>query len=446
MENLVLLGEIIVKLNTKRTCLVGLAFLSICAFWNLYDFVIPLVLKNTYHLGDTWSGVVMAMDNILALFLLPVFGALSDKANTRIGRRMPFILGGTAAAAALMLALPIVIRDGTLPVFLVCLGLLLVAMGTYRSPAVALMPDVTPKPLRSKGNAIINLMGAVGGVFALLLIKVAVVRTELPDGTVASDYTYLFVGVAALMVVCVFVLWRTVNERACVAEMEAMNYGVDPSEETVTTTDADGKKKLHPAALRSLIFILCSVAFWFMGYNAVTSAFSKYAITVWGVSEGTAANCLLVATVGAIVSYWPVGQLSSKIGRKKMILCGVTLLAACFLVSGLMKEMTVLMYVGFALVGLAWASINVNSFPMVVELAQGSDTGKYTGYYYTFSMAAQTLTPILSGYLLEHVGYHTLFPYAAGMVALSFVTMCFVHHGDSKPAPKKGLEALDVDD
>ena len=167
---------------------------------------------------------------------------------------------------------------------------------------------------------------------------------------------------------------------------------------------------------------------------------------MWGVSEGTAANCLLVATVGAIVSYWPVGQLSSKIGRKKMILCGVTLLAACFLVSGLMKEMTVLMYVGFALVGLAWASINVNSFPMVVELAQGSDTGKYTGYYYTFSMAAQTLTPILSGYLLEHVGYHTLFPYAAGMVALSFVTMCFVHHGDSKPAPKKGLEALDVDD
>lgn len=434
------------KLNTKRTCLVGLAFLSICAFWNLYDFVIPLVLKNTYHLGDTWSGVVMAMDNILALFLLPVFGALSDKANTRIGRRMPFILGGTAAAAALMLALPIVIRDGTLPVFLVCLGLLLVAMGTYRSPAVALMPDVTPKPLRSKGNAIINLMGAVGGVFALLLIKVAVVRTEQPDGSVASDYTYLFVGVAALMVVCAFVLWRMVNERACVAEMEAMNYGVDPSEETVTTTDADGKKKLHPAALRSLIFILCSVAFWFMGYNAVTSAFSKYATTVWGVSEGAAANCLLVATVGAIVSYWPVGQLSSKIGRKKMILCGVTLLAACFLVSGLMKEMTVLMYVGFALVGLAWASINVNSFPMVVELAQGSDTGKYTGYYYTFSMAAQTLTPILSGYLLEHVGYHTLFPYAAGMVALSFVTMCFVHHGDSKPAPKKGLEALDVDD
>ena len=434
------------KLNVKRTCLVGLAFLSICAFWNLYDFVIPLVLKNTYHLGDTWSGVVMAMDNILALFLLPFFGALSDKANTRLGRRMPFILGGTAAAAALMLALTFVIRDGTLVLFLICLGLLLLAMGTYRSPAVALMPDVTPKPLRSKGNAIINLMGAVGGVFSLLLIKVAVVPTTLPDGTAGSDYTYLFVGVAALMVVCVFVLWRTINERACVAEMEAIGYGVDPNEETVTTVEADGKKKLHPAALRSLIFLLCSVALWFMGYNAVTSAFSKYAITVWHTSEGTAANCLLIATVGAIVSYWPVGILSSKIGRKKMILCGVALLAVCFGICGLLPNMSAAMYVGFMLVGLAWASINVNSFPMVVEMAQGSDTGKYTGYYYTFSMAAQTLTPILSGFLLEHVGYHTLFPYAAFMVAASFVTMCFVHHGDSKPAPKKGLEALDVDD
>lgn len=522
------------KLNYKRTILVGFAFFLICAFWQAYDNTVPLILTNKFGMSQTWSGVIMALDNVLALFLLPLFGHISDKCTHPRGRRTPFIVVGTLIAAVALIALSFAdnaqlkrldkvsaiddpaaltviyneqkdatllspsgesfilghkfteaeftairsqtvtpegktvtdpaytnyvvparqacARDaaaanpGALVVFVALLLIILLSMATFRSPAVALMPDVTPKPLRSKGNAIINLMGAVGGVFTLLLIKVAVVRTELPDGAVASDYTYLFVGVAALMVVCAFVLWRTVNERACVAEMEAMDYGVDPSEETVTTTDADGKKKLHPAALRSLIFILCSVAFWFMGYNAVTSAFSKYATTVWGVSEGAAANCLLVATVGAIVSYWPVGQLSSKIGRKKMILCGVTLLAACFLVSGLMKEMTVLMYVGFALVGLAWASINVNSFPMVVELAQGSDTGKYTGYYYTFSMAAQTLTPILSGYLLEHVGYHTLFPYAAGMVALSFVTMCFVHHGDSKPAPKKGLEALDVDD
>lgn len=431
------------KLNYKRTLLVGFAFLSICAFWQLYDNVIPLILKNTFHMKDSLVGVVMAMDNVLALFLLPFFGKLSDKCHTKLGRRTPFILGGTAAAVILMNILPYADNHEKLLLFVIPLGLLLIAMGTYRSPAVALMPDVTPKPLRSKANAIINLMGALGGVFTLGVTGLLVHA----GATGRNDYTMLFLAVSLLMAISVIVLVLTVRENKLAAEVAAMETDEEKEAEAEEKKES-GKAfgELAPDVRRSLWLILFSVAFWFMGYNAVTSAFSKYATTVWGVSEGTAANCLLVATVGAIVSYWPVGQLSSKIGRKKMILCGVTLLAACFLVSGLMKEMTVLMYVGFALVGLAWASINVNSFPMVVELAQGSDTGKYTGYYYTFSMAAQTLTPILSGYLLEHVGYHTLFPYAAGMVALSFVTMCFVHHGDSKPAPKKGLEALDVDD
>ena len=165
----------------------------------------------------------MAMDNVLALLLLPFFGALSDKVRSPLGRRMPFILGGTLAAVTLMMALALVIRVGSLGVFLGCLALLLLAMGTYRSPAVALMPDVTPKPLRSKGNAVINLMGALGGMAALLLlVNVAVVRVAQPDGSVVSDYTWLFVGVGALMLACVLVLWRTVKENACVAEMEAM--------------------------------------------------------------------------------------------------------------------------------------------------------------------------------------------------------------------------------
>lgn len=432
------------KLNVKRTLLVGLAFLSISAFWQLYDFVVPLILKNTYHLGDTWAGAVMAMDNIVALFLLPLFGALSDRCGARLGRRMPFILGGTLAASAVMLCLPTVVRRGSLAVFLGCLALLLLAMGTYRSPAVALMPDVTPKPLRSKGNAIINLMGAVGGVFSLGLVNFAVIRTVDAAGQPQSDYTWLFVGVAALMLVCACVLALTIRERRLVAEMEAIHYG-EPEQQAAVTHEG-GKSRLHPAVMRSLILILCSVSLWFMGYNAVTSAFSKYATTVWGVGEKAAANCVLVATVGAIVSYWPVGLLSSRIGRKRMIQAGILMLAACFATGAAMRQMSAVMYVLFALVGAGWAAINVNSFPMVVELATGADTGKYTGYYYTFSMAAQVLTPILSGALLEHVGYWTLFPYAALCVLGSFVTMCFVCHGDSKPEAKRGLEALDVED
>jgi len=432
------------KLNVKRTFLVGLAFLSISAFWGLYDFVVPLIMKNTYALGDTWAGAVMAMDNIVALFLLPFFGALSDKCKLRLGRRTPFIIFGTTCAVILLLSLPIVVRRGTLPVFLGTLALLLLAMGTYRSPAVALMPDVTPKPLRSKGNAIINLMGAVGGALSLVLVNFAVIRTVDASGAVQSDYTLLFISVAVIMVVCVAVLVATIRERKLVAEMEAINYG-EPAD-AAKPAQSSGKAKLPKDVMRSLILILISVSLWFMGYNGVTTAFSKYATTVWGVTESAAANCMLVGTVGAIISYWPVGLISSRIGRKRMIQFGILLLAGCFLLGAVLPEMSSIMYVMFALVGLAWASINVNSFPMVVEMASGADTGKYTGYYYTFSMSAQVLTPILSGALLEHVGYHTLFPYAMTMLLCAFVTFFFVKHGDNKPQAKKGLEALDVED
>jgi len=432
------------KLNVKRTFLVGLAFLSISAFWGLYDFVVPLILKNTYALGDTWAGTVMAMDNIVALFLLPFFGALSDKCKLRIGRRTPFIIFGTVCAVILLLALPFVVKHGTLPVFLCTLALLLLAMGTYRSPAVALMPDVTPKPLRSKGNAIINLMGAIGGALSLVLVNFAVIRTVDESGATQSDYTLLFISVAVIMVVCVAVLVATIRERKLVAEMEAINYG--EAADAPKAVETAGKAKLPKDVMRSLILILFSVSLWFMGYNAVTSAFSKYATTVWHVTESAAANCMLVGTVGAIISYWPVGIVSSKIGRKRMIQFGILLLVACFLVGSLLPEMSFVMYVMFALVGVGWASINVNSFPMVVEMASGADTGKYTGYYYTFSMSAQVLTPILSGALLEHVGYHTLFPYAMVMLLGAFVTFFFVKHGDSKPQAKSGLEALDVED
>ena len=197
---------------------------------------------------------------------------------------------------------------------------------------------------------------------------------------------------------------------------------------------------------KSLILILCSVALWFMGYNAVTTAFSKYAIDIWHTTEGSAATVKMVPTVVAILSYWPVGILASRVGRKKTIIAGVLLLAACFGLVTFFHSLSLAIYPLFALVGVAWAAINVNSLPMVVELATGEDTGKYTGFYYTFSMAAQVVTPIVSGWLLEHVGYHTLFPYAMIMVLGSFVTMLFVRHGDSKPEAKKGLEALDVDD
>ena len=443
------------KLNNTRTILVGLAFLSICAFWQMYDNIIPLILTNTFHLNESFSGAIMAADNVLALFLLPLFGGISDRTDTKIGKRMPFILFGTGCAVILVNILPLLDNSYAvspsplkLTSFVIVLGLLLVAMGTYRSPAVALMPDVTPKPLRSKGNAIINLMGAVGGMLYL-----AVAAVMYPNSKVQNlahvNYQPLFIVVASVMFVAVAVLFLTVKEPKLVAENKALE--ARHPEWDLAQDDGSGHQVLPKEVKMSLGFLLASIALWFVGYNGVTTWFTTYVSVVMGQGLGGASTCLLVATAGAIVSYIPVGAAASKVGRKKTILFGVALLAVCFLLGFVLtttfSTINFIMYVVFALVGLAWAAINVNSLPMVVEMCKGSDIGKFTGYYYTASMAAQVVTPILAGTLMNRVSYRVLFPYAALFVALSFVTMLFVKHGDAKAEVKHGLDAFeDMDD
>ncbi len=423
------------KLNYKRTFFVGLAFMSICAFWQVYDNVISLILKNTFHVRDGYIGVVLALDNILALFMLPLFGKLSDQTRTKIGRRMPYILGGTCMALLCVFLMPLAERMHNIVLFFVGLGLVLVAMATYRSPAVALMPDVTPKPLRSQANAVINLMGAVGGMVMLAAMMLFPVTGDTPH------YATVFCIEGVLMAVCIAVLFWKIKEPALVAEREQIERENGISDEETGVVDAGGK--MPPAVLRSLVFILASVFFWFFGYNAVTSSFSRYAEQELG---GNFAQVLLVCTVAAIVSYLPVGFIAQRIGRKKTILIGILMLASAFCAGIFFHHISPLLYIFFALAGMGWAFINVNSYPMVVELSKGSDVGKYTGYYYTVSMASQIFTPVLSNLLMEHVGYRTLFPYATFFVLLSFVTMLFVKHGDAKPTAKRGLEALDVED
>ena len=442
------------KLNTKRTVLVGFAFLAICAFWQMYDNLIPLMLTNTFHVDETISGAIMAADNVLALFLLPLFGGLSDKCRSKLGRRRPFILVGTLMAVCLMVGLPL-LNDSyfaapapwKLGAFIGLLGLLLISMATYRSPAVALMPDVTPKPLRSKANAIINLMGAVGGVIYLIITSV-LYRTKPGDGEHIS-YVPLFLIVAGIMLLALFVLLLFVNEPKLCAE-QAEYEKAHPEENLVQKNENSKTEELPVEVKRSLSFLLVSIALWFIGYNAITTWFTTYAQNVWNMSLGDASLCLTIATVGAIASYIPVGNIASKVGRKKTILFGVALLAstffAAFLYTLVSNQFNPLLYVLFVLVGVAWASINVNSLPMVVEMCKGSDVGKFTGLYYTFSMSAQTITPIAAGFLLNHVSYKTLFPYAAFFVACAFVTMNLVKHGDNKVEAKKGLEAFDIDD
>ncbi len=441
------------KLNVKRTVLVGFAFLAISTFWQMYDNKIPLILQYTFGLNETVTGMIMASDNILALFLLPFFGGISDRCGAKMGRRKPFILFGTIAAVALMLCLPIIDNSYALAAsgiklagFVVVLCLTLIAMGIFRSPAVALMPDVTPKPLRSKANAIINLMGAVGGVFFLIVNTVLYSGSKPTEGHI--NYFPIFVIVASVMVIALIILMLFVNEPR-LAAMQAKYEREHPEEELTVTDKKSGERVMPRSVKKSLVFLLLSVAFWYIGYNAVTTWFSVYATSQWDMSDGGASLCLTIATVGAICSYIPAGVVAGRIGRARTIKLGALMLSLAFAIAFVYtlfaSAFNPALYAVFVLVGISWAMINVNSLPMVVEMCAGDDIGKFTGYYYAFSMSAQVITPVLSG-ALYGINPKILFIYSAVAVMISFTTMLFVKHGDSKFEARRGLEAFDIED
>ncbi|NLW52307.1 MAG: SLC45 family MFS transporter [Tissierellia bacterium] len=417
------------KLNYKKTIFIGMAFLGISAFWQVYDVIIPLILENTFHLDKTITGVVMSLDNVLALFLLPFFGSFSDRVDTKIGKRTPFILVGTVIAILGIFIIPYANNSKQFILFNVGLAIVLFGTAIYRAPAVALMPDLTPKPLRSKANAIINLMGAVGAVLALISIRLLVPKSDSPD------YTALFLSIGAIMLVSFIILKSKINENKLRVYEE--------KEETKVNVNSE---KLPKEVFRSLVLLLASIFFWFAAYNGITTAFSRYALAMWGMSEGDVAMSLMVATVVAILSYIPAGMVASKIGRKKTIIVGILFVTTTYVMGTILKDFTFLIYIAFAIMGIGWAFINVNSFPMVVEMSKSGDIGKYTGTYYTASMAAQILTPILSGFLMDQFGFKILFPYAFVFSILSFITMSMVRHGDSKAELGDKLEVFDVEE
>ena len=418
------------KLNYKQTVLIGFAFMSILSFWQFYDQVIPFILEKRFDLGTTATNAIMAIDNVLALFMLPLFGAISDKTSSPLGKRTPYILFGTVAASGLLILLSLFEANRSLLPFIITLVGLLVVMSVYRSPAVAYMPDVTEKPLRSKANAVINLVGYIGGIFATIVMMFMLKSNGTDSNGMKlyaenQSFTAVFVIIAAFMLVSVIIMTLTVKEN------RLPHVAADDGEET----DRAEKKPLEKSVKKSLIMLLVSVFLWFAAYNAVTTAFSRYCYEIWHVDMGKSSGYLLFATVAAIVAFLPLGFLSNRFGRKKTVLIGIALMTVCFAVAATLTKETAIMYAVFALVGVGWAAINVNSYPMAVEISSGSDIGKYTGLYYTFSMAAQIATPLISGLIISNtsVGYKTLFPYAMVFAALSFVTMCFVRHGDSKP-------------
>ena len=629
------------KLQTKKVFFVGLAFLIICMFWQVYDNVISKMLINTFGLNQTWSGIVMALDNVFALFLLPIFGALSDKTKTKYGKRTPYIFIGTIVAAIFLVGVslfdnmqmskleeanvgyvvtvnnnlkdenneyhyllegkteeeindifdyhygdywyqstltdeqmdkllgnnikenvkkyfsfvdisipegefkenyiqnylspkdkerfseiismtpeerykldfsenlglldkvlgkePTIVATrvhqkeidalnevlietlcdiykedlGTLKMllkevgvrqfftvkenatqvrgavaweytkgnigyligFLGILLLVLIAMATFRTPAVSLMPDVVIKPLRSKANAIINLMGTVGGIISLLIMSF-----------LAKDYhsyMLLFIIIGLLMIILLVIFLFTVDENKLVEERIAQEkeFAIEEVEEVATENIEEMPKDVR----KSFYLIIASIILWFMAYNAATTKFSVYAGDVLNMGYSIP---LLVANATALICYIPIGMIASKVGRKKTILAGIIILFTAFFLGSIATESTkVLIYFTMGLAGIGWATINVNSYPMVVEMSKNSNVGKYTGYYYTASMFAQIITPIISGVFMDLCGtMRVLFPYSVFFCVCAFITMSLVKHGDSKPIAVKSVEAFDVDD
>ncbi len=552
------------KLDYKKTIKVGFAFAIIQCFWVVYDYVIPLLIDNAFGLSNAMRGLIMGLDNLLALFMLPLFGKISDSCKSKYGRRTPFIVLGTLAAIVLMIFIPVttasqlkeanVIRndletrfvedaafrqekltefyddaesgenkyiskivfdelsgkiskeefvnlttddeagyfnrfakDGMnryindqvynqvtkqhsvrLVFFILVLFLVLVAMGTYRSPAVALMPDVTPKPLRSQANAIINLAGGVGGAIATITYMVGFLINE-------NGYVGIYIANALSMGILLLCFIKLVNEPKMVDECRRIceEYGItDEDDEAVDLKEQEAedgvtadkaadeavlsaeKQKLKKSKTISFLLILASIFMWFMGYNAVSSNLSIYIVNVLGCTPfiGTVVSAASMAV--SAVAFIPVGMLAVKIGRKKSIMLGLLFATVSFVCVFLFikpqwgTSVKAIMFALFYLIaGFGLIVVNVNTFPMVVELSSAKDVGKYTGYYYMATMSAQAITPYIGGLFMDHLSNRSLFAYSAVCVIISIVLMALVKHGDSKPLPKKKVYEMmeDVD-
>lgn len=563
------------KLDYKKTLKVGTAFAIVMVFWSAYDYVIPLLLENAFGLSNTMRGLIMGLDNLLSLFMLPLFGKISDKTVTKYGKRTPYIVIGTVITVILMIFVPVSAskqlkeatglrqsivntdvagysytddkgttydaegiyrmlyekgaqnsdycdraylelnkiysadeyleialnpytnadgtpsenKDGeptftaeyakfvksginnyagtqvnskitmekpqTLIIYMVILLLVLIAMATFRSPAVALMPDVTPKPLRSQANAMINLAGGAGGAIAFIIYTVVLLIN--PTG-----YVMIFALVAASMLALLAAFLLLVKEKKLVQECKELcdAYGISNDEDEpasvpqsglLTGTD-DEVRKLKKAKLVSFGLILASIFMWFMGYNAISSNLSIYITKVLNLSAGLGGIISGVSMGISAVAFIPVGYLAVKIGRRKSIVIGFALAVVSFILifffAANPKEFVTYLFTAFYLIaGFGLIIANVNTFPMVVELSSTGTIGKYTGLYYTATMSAQAITPFIAGIIMDKFGNKYLFLYSTVCVIIAIVLMLFVRHGDSKALPPKSkLELLGADD
>jgi len=407
------------KLNYKKTFAIGLGFFTVSLVWAIYNVAVPLYLDNL-GLSGTSVGIVMTIDNVFALLFLPIFGALSDRTRTRYGKRMPYLLVGIPLSAIAFFIIPFSINS--LAFLMTSVIALNFFMSIYRAPTVALMPDVTPRPLRSKANGIINFMGGLGSVIAFFLSGMLFNIAEVVP----------YASVSLIMIITIILMYNTVKEPE--------NTGIEKEENNgYEGAPLDGNEK---GKLLSLIFLLTAIFFWFTGFNAVETFFSTYGQKILGIGKSDSSFLLAVFSASFLVFCIPAGLIAGKLGRKRTIEIGLVMLLSAFVSLIFIKTVNVI-YIIMGIGGIGWALININSYPMVVEMTSNHGIGKYTGYYYFFSMLAAIVSPILYGFLKDILGDGFMFIYASIATIAAFFFMMLVKHGEVKPQPKTTFENLE---
>ena len=477
------------KLNVKTTMLIGFAFFGILLLWQVYDtwcptFLTELFKKAMYPNFSTLDdaaqnqatrnvqyliGIMMALDNLAALILMPIFGKLSDKTHTKIGKRMPYILVGTFVCVVAFPFVPVLFHFNNLVGVIIMMAVVVLFAMMYRNPAVALMPDVTPKPLRSKANGIINIMGYLGGAFATVVGFVFVLSDYLGTAVDGNGnpkaHTWAFNNIWAvegpfliaslLMLISAIVLFFTVKENKLADEMkDDMARGEQMSE----TTDAvDDDKPLSKANKRMLFLILGAEFFWFMADNGISTFLNNYVIYGTKTSSVGTGILTILMGVGSVIGFAVGGIIASKIGRKYTLVGGLGLTLTAYAVWLILTftvglpsgKLPIWLYVIWFIKGFGMSLVHVNSFPMVVELCNRKKIGAFTGYYYAASMTAQTITPIALGSLLmlEKFEWNILPIYATACVAISLAIFMFVKNVKStKTKFASGLEGIGQDE
>lgn len=416
------------KLDYAAVAFASLPFMGMISFWQVFDGIVPLMLTNTFHLDNATTGVVMALDNVFGLVLLPLFGIWSDKCTSRLGRRTPFIMVGSIIAAIAVPLIAVANNLRSFPLFICMILLTLVAICAYRTMTVAIVADITPRPLRTKADSIEKIVGYAGTGVMLVAISLMVPDVEHPD------YVPLFgLQAAFILVSAVLYFWR-IREPRLVERMHerSLEMGIEEAEIDKSDAPEDGGKQRvkDPAVRSSIIMILAATFFYYMSYNAMTTNISRYADMFFGMAGGSYAIINIVTIAGALIAYVPIANLSLKYGRKRLALATSLVMVAGSAVVWLAPGFSPAMYVVFMLMGAALGGVDLCVYPMVVELCDANSVGCYSGYYYMVSMAGQVVTPILSGMVMD-AAPSMLFCYITLMAVLMLLAVALAKHGDS---------------